>query len=107
MLTALAKMNFGPFLINWIKLFYISIESCSFSNGTTSSYFQIEHGVRQGDPLPPYLFIISVEMIANSIKKDKNIQGINIGSTEMKLIQYADITPAILKNTTGVINFLA
>ena len=49
----LSSFNFGPSLINWIKL---CIESCVLNNGWASSYFTPERGVRQGCPLSPLYF---------------------------------------------------
>ena len=107
MIKALDKMNFGPSLIRWIKLFYTNIESCILNNGSTSSYFPVKRGVRQGDPLSAYLFILSVEVLAMSVLKNESIQGITINDTEMKLIQYADDTTAILKDSASAANFLS
>ena len=47
-------------------------------------------GVRQGDPLSPYLFIICTELLSISIRNNKKIKGIKLGDTEIKLIQFAD-----------------
>ena len=53
---------------------------------------------RQGDPWSPYLFILSIEPLAQSIKNAPNIGGLKIGSWEIKLGQYADDTFLILDN---------
>ena len=102
----LENMNFGESLIKWVKLFYTNIESCISNNGTSSKYFKINRGVRQGDPLSAYLFILSVEVMAQAILKDDTIHGIKINDNEIKLTQYADDTTAILKDQNSVYNFL-
>ena len=66
------------------------------TNGWSSEFFSLSRGVRQGCPLPPYLFILCAEILANAVRKDKEIRGINIGDMECKLSQYADDTTTIL-----------
>ena len=40
------------------------ISSCVINNGFTTLFFQVKRGVRQGDPLFPYLLIIALETLA-------------------------------------------
>ena len=87
--------NFGQSAINWIKLFYHNTESCILNNGWSSNFFKPERGVRQGFPLFPYLFILCVEILAETIRQNKNIKGIKINE-EVKISQYADDTTLIL-----------
>ena len=47
-------------------------------------------GVRQGDPLSPYLFLIAIEIMAISIRTNENIEGIQIGEDETRTLLYAD-----------------
>ena len=92
----LQHFGFGPSLLNWIKLFYCNIESCILNNGWASNFFKLSRGVRQGCPLSPYLFILSVEVLAEAIRKKQKIKGIEINGNEFKLSQYADDTTLIL-----------
>ena len=52
--------------------------------------FTLGRGVRQGDPLSPYLFVIAAEILAISIRRNSMIKGITIEKNETKLVQYAD-----------------
>ena len=89
---------FGHDFIHWVKVFYQNIRSCVINNGTVSDYFNLERGVRQGDPLSPYLFILAVETLAISIRSNVLIKGIIIDNEETKLLQYADDTTAVLSD---------
>ena len=90
------QFNFGPTIINWIKIFYNSTESCILNNGWSSDFFKLERGVRQGCPLSPYLFILCVEVLAEAVRKNNEIKGITVNSREIKISQYADDTTLIL-----------
>ena len=61
-----------------------------------SEYFKLERGVRQGDPLFPYLFVLAIETLAIATRQNSEIKGIVIGKEETKLLQYADDTTATL-----------
>ena len=90
MLKCLNVFGFGPSFIRWIETFYTNISSCVLNNGICSQYFEAQRGVRQGDPLSPYLFIIAAEILAIAIQTNTDIQGLKIGKEEFKLVQYAD-----------------
>ena len=98
LLECLESFNFRPNFLNWVKTFYKNIQSCTINHGSASNYFVLERGVRQGDPLSPYLFIVVVETLAIAIRQNKDIKGISIENEETKLLQYADDTTAVLSD---------
>lgn len=51
MLKCLDAVGFGPTLIRWIETFHRDKTSCVLNNGICTSYFELQRGVRQGDPL--------------------------------------------------------
>ncbi len=88
--------NFGPDFKRWVNTFSKNVKSCIINNGLCSHYFYIERGVRQGDPLSPYLYVIAVEILAIAVRNDKNIKGIRLDGTETKLLQFAGNTTTML-----------
>ena len=95
-LSTLRSFGFGTSLINWVKTLYSHTESCILNNGWASNFFEIQRGVRQGCPLSPYLFILSVEVLATAIRNNTNVKGISVNNEEIKISQYADDTTLIL-----------
>ena len=102
MLETLSAFNFGPIFIRWIRTFYQNITSSVMNNGFSTHLIDIRRGVRQGDPLTPYLFIICLETLAISVRRNKNIQGILVDKEEIKLEMFADDVTAFLRNTRSL-----
>ena len=62
-------MGFGKKRVGWVK-WCISIETYSvLVNGTSTGFFNNLKGLRQGDLLLPYIFVIGMEALSYLIKK--------------------------------------
>jgi hypothetical protein len=67
----LGKLAFSPIWLSWIKIY---ISSTSFSillNGSPYDFFSPGRGLRQGDPLSPFLFILGVEVFSRLMFKEE------------------------------------
>ena len=95
----LKAFNFGPAIRKWITVLYNDVESGVMNGGYMTNYFKISRGVRQGCPLSPYLFILSVELLALKLRYIPECKGISLpNSQEVKLSQFADDTTLILSD---------
>ena len=99
---SLEAFNFGPKFRSYIKTLYHDISTAIINNGNISDWFTPERGVRQGCPLSPYIFILAVELLAISIRGDKNIKGLNVQGKEIKISQFADDTTCFLNDINSV-----
>ena len=66
----LKKYGFGFATISIVKLFYKNSSYRIINNNFLSTFFDIRRVVRQGDPLSPKLFILSIECLAISLRTD-------------------------------------
>ena len=100
--NALKQFGFGNVLMEWVQILSTDIESCVINNGTTSKYFKIKSGVRQGCPLSALLFLVAVETMAIAIRKHENIKGVKVGNKIFKITQLADDTTLFLKDINSL-----
>ena len=102
----LSTFGSGPSFIQWVRTFYQNISSCVVNNGFATGHFPIQRGVRQGDPLSPYLFIIVLEVLAIRIQGDASIRGVNVDGNDIKLQIFADDLTGFVRNEQSFNRFL-
>ena len=59
LISALEKYGFGKNFISWVKILLKHQESCVLNGGTTTKYFLLGTGTRQGDLISAYVFILA------------------------------------------------
>ena len=102
--ASLKRFGFGEDFIRWVKTFLNDSQSCVMNNGTSTGYFKLERGTRQGDPLSPYLFIIALETLFIQVRSDSAIRGFRVRSVEIKLSAYADDTTFFVIHSKEFLN---
>ena len=102
-LDTLKFFNFGLNFIKWFSTIYNGSQSAVMNGGNLTNYFEISRGVRQGCPLSPFLFILSVELLGLKIRQDPACIGIPLpNNTVAKISQFADDTTIIASDTTSL-----
>ena len=67
----------------------------------------MSRGIRQGCPISALLFILVVEVMANSIRKNDIIKGIQLIDKTIKISQLADDTTLLVQDIESVKAVLA
>lgn len=81
LLKVLEKMGFDPQWIGWIKQCVCSVKYSFVVNGGQIGCVTPGRGLRQGDPLSPYLFLLVADVFSNIMTKaalSKSIKGIKM-----------------------------
>nr|GEX27682.1 RNA-directed DNA polymerase, eukaryota, reverse transcriptase zinc-binding domain protein [Tanacetum cinerariifolium] len=81
--------------VKWIQTCLISARASALVNGSLTNEFSLQRGLRQGDPLSPFLFILAMEELRAAIEdavaldffKDLRVGD---GDARISLLFYAD-----------------
>ena len=71
----LTYFKFEPSLVNPVQIILQWCLQCYENNEWVSESITLGRRVRQRYPMSPYLFIISAEILANFIRRDKDVKG--------------------------------
>ena len=86
----LNKLDIDGTYLKIIKASYDKPAANIILNGQKLEAFFLKSGTRQRCPLSPLLFIIVLEVLARTIRQEKEIKGIQLGKEEVKLSLFAD-----------------
>ncbi|KAL4584334.1 hypothetical protein LXL04_008933 [Taraxacum kok-saghyz] len=84
----MTEMGFGVRWRKWMRVSLSSGFSSILINGSPTDEFKLERGLRQGDPLSPFLFTLIMEGLSLAIKNSETLfgfKGINIGKNNVYL----------------------
>ncbi|GJW92989.1 RNA-directed DNA polymerase, eukaryota [Tanacetum coccineum] len=114
LLEVLEAFGFGRTWCNWIRGTLTSAKASILINGSPSKEYSCHRGLKQGDPLAPYLFILIMESLHlsfNRVVDEGLFKGIQLpGSLSLSHLFYADDAMFIgewsNENLSGIINIL-
>jgi hypothetical protein len=86
------------FASRWIHLMMACVRTTSYSvllNGDPTGYIKPSRGIRQGDPLSPYLFLLCVEGLSALLRqagREQRVNGVSIcrGGPKISHLLFAD-----------------
>ena len=100
--STLKLYGFGDSIRKWVRLFFNKREATILLGGHLSKKILLE----QGDVISPYIFLLSVEILALKIKYTKNLTGITYAEREAGAEVFANDFSAMVKrcdkNLTGI-----
>ncbi|MFS8018660.1 putative RNA-directed DNA polymerase [Helianthus anomalus] len=67
--SIMAQMNFPDRWRGWIMATLVTSRASVLVNGSPTMEFECSRGLRQGDPLSPFLFVLAVEALSGIMKK--------------------------------------
>jgi hypothetical protein len=93
--AVLTNFGFHGMFINWVMECVSSVSSSILINGGKPKIIFPTRGLRQGDPLSPYLFILCQEVLSRIIDREHmigNIKGVkmNMGGPDFTHVMFAD-----------------
>ncbi|XP_072981907.1 secreted RxLR effector protein 78-like [Typha latifolia] len=89
----LQRMGFPPRWCNWVQACIASPRFALLINGCPTKWIMPRSGLRQGDPLFPYLFIIVTQVLSRIIneKVDQGLlSGYRVKDVHLSHLLYAD-----------------
>ncbi|WMV25045.1 hypothetical protein MTR67_018430 [Solanum verrucosum] len=100
LMKMMQRMGFGQRWLKWIRHCISSVKFSILINRNPCEFFPSNRGLRQGDPLSPFLFILAMEGLSNlfhTARANGWIRGFKVGENtrnnlEITHLQYADDT---------------
>ena len=93
LLELMQIMGFSSLWCNWILEMLSSATVSVLVNGSPSREFHMFRGLRQGDPLSPFLFVLAMEGLHVALTRAQianTFRGINIGGITISHLLYVD-----------------
>lgn len=90
MAATLHAVGIPPHLLQMILALYSNPTARIRVNGCLWGAFSVSNGTRQGCPLSPLIFILTMEPLLRKLRENPDIKGLNINHKQYKVAAYAD-----------------
>ena len=84
-------MGFGNKWSSWIRALFTSVRASLLVNESPTNEFIVHRGLRQGDPLSPFLFILAMEGLHMAMQRAREanvFRGIRIGGDGIEVSHF-------------------
>ena len=105
----LQARGFGNCWRSWIRNILATSKTAVLLNGVPSRWIRCKKGLRQGDPLSPYLFLIVADLLHQMIARDASSSRLLhplVDDLSCPVIQYADDTLPLVPAEQGQLSRL-
>lgn len=92
LLAVLRARGFPTLWCEWVKQLQVTAKSAVLLNGVPGKWISCKKGLRQGDPLSPYLFILVADVLQQLLTRDCVIRHPLAADRPCTVLQYADDT---------------
>src|SRR5688572_13791341 len=72
LLSVMAEMGFPPRFVDWIRVCVSTVSFSVLVNGMPMKPFDAKKGLRQGDPISPYLFAIAMDYLSRLMQRQSD-----------------------------------
>jgi hypothetical protein len=90
------KMDFSDGWLKWMRACIFNSSMSVLVNGSPTEDFKVGRGLRQGDPLSPFLFLIAAEGLAGLMRRAvllRKFKGYHVSDNmQFQMLQFADDT---------------
>ncbi|KAJ1275668.1 hypothetical protein BS78_05G153400 [Paspalum vaginatum] len=100
LMDVLAARGFSQKWRGWVHHLLSSSKTAILLNGCPGPWFEYKRGLRQGDPISPYLFLLVADVLQRLIAEDGLLHPIQ-QHMPAAFLQYADDTLIVMKGDPG------